>query len=79
MNLKTFLQTYNVTHFEIIPNLLIVSVVINNDIVYDLNTDTSNIEAGTLLVRTSEYSINNDILSINTLFIDTRTVEVLSM
>jgi hypothetical protein len=77
MNLKTFLQNNNVTHFDIIPNLLIVSVIVDGIMTYGLDVDTSQIEAGIELVRVSEYSINNDILSVGALSIDTRTTDLL--
>ena len=77
MNLKTFLETNNVSGFEIVPNVLILNV-ISNDAVYGLDVDTSNL-VQTTLITVNEYSINNDILSVDNLTLDTNSTNLLGL
>lgn len=76
MSLKTFLQQNNITSIEIIPNITILNIICN-DIIYGLDVDTSNVLANTPLTITSEYIIENDILLVGSLSVDTNTTNLL--
>lgn len=65
MNLKTFLQENNVTGFEIIPGVLIMSAVVEGFTRYAIDVDTSSIQNGTQLVNTSNFTIENDTLTVD--------------
>lgn len=78
MNLKTFMQEKNVTAFEIIPDILILNVVVG-EAVHALNVDTSNIQNGTELVRVQEYSLENDILTVENLSLNTNEIKMLGI
>lgn len=65
MNLKTFLQENNVTGFEIIPGVLIMSAVVEGSAMYAIDVDTSSIQNGTQLVNTSNFTIENDTLTVD--------------
>lgn len=65
MNLKTFLQENNVTGFEIIPGVLIMSAVVEGFTTYAIDVDTSSIQNGIQLVNTSNFTIENDTLTVD--------------
>lgn len=77
MNLKTFLEHNNVTAFEIIPNTLILNVFVDN-VPYGLDVDTSNIPAGTVLSKITNFSIDNNILTVDTLSLNIETTNMLT-
>jgi len=76
MNLKTFLENNNVNAFEIIPNILILNVFVDNT-PYGLDVDTSNIQAGTQLSKITNFSIDNNILTVDTLSLNIETTNML--
>jgi hypothetical protein len=75
MNLKTFLETNNVTCFDIIENTLILNVV-DGEANYALDVDTSNIVENTPLIRVNEWTINENILSIGNLSLNIETTNL---
>jgi hypothetical protein len=77
MKLKIFMQENNASAFEVIPDILILNIVVG-EVIYGLNVDTSSIQSGTELVRIQEYSLENDILTVGNLSLNTNEVEMLS-
>lgn len=75
MNLKNFMQENLTTAFEIVPDVLILNV-IANDTVHGLDVDTTNIQQ-TTLQTVSEYTLENDILTVSGLSLNTNTVNIL--
>ena len=76
MKLKNFLQENPQVSFEIIPNILILNVIVGS-VTYGLDVDTSNIQNGTRLETVSEYTLENDILTVSGLSLNTNDVDVL--
>lgn len=77
MNLKEFMQNKNITGFEIIPNVLILNIFIDN-IPYGLDVDTSNIQAGTQLSKITNFTIDNNILTVDGLSLNIETTQMLT-
>ena len=77
MNLKDFIENKNITGFEIIPNILILNVFVDNT-PYGLDVDTSNIQAGTQLSKITNFSIDNNILTVDTLSLNIETTNMLT-
>lgn len=79
MTLKTFIdqENNNITGFEIVPEILILNVIVNYNTTYGLNVDTSSIIEGTKLVTSTDWNIQNDILTIGSLSLDINETEVL--
>ena len=77
MNLKTFLQENNATGFEMIPGVVIMSVLVG-DATYAIDVDTSNIQGGTLLTRTEQWTIENDILTVDGISLNTNETNMMS-
>jgi hypothetical protein len=76
MKLKNFLQENPQVSFEIIPNILILNVIVGS-VTYGLDVDTSNIQNGTRLETVSEYTLENDILTVSGLSLNTNDVDIL--
>lgn len=76
MKLKNFLQENPQVSFEIIPNILILNVIVES-VTYGLDVDTSNIQNGTRLETVSDYTLENDVLTVSGLSINTNEVDVL--
>lgn len=76
MKLKNFLQENPQVSFEIIPNILILNIIVGN-VTYGLDVDTSNIQNGTRLETVSEYTLENDILTVSGLSLNTNDVDIL--
>jgi hypothetical protein len=76
MKLKNFLQENPQVSFEIIPNILILNVIVGS-VTYGLDVDTNNIQNGTRLETVSEYTLENDILTVSGLSVNTNDVDVL--
>jgi hypothetical protein len=77
MNLKTFLQENNVTGFETIPGVVIMNVLVGDEI-HAIDIDTSNIQAGTSLTRTEQWTIENDILTVDGISLNINETDMLS-
>ena len=75
MNLKTFLENNDPNAFEIIPDLLILNIFVN-DVPYALDVDTQNIQAGTILQKTTNFSINENILTVENLSLNIETTHL---
>ena len=76
MKLKNFLQENPQVSFEIIPNILILNIIVGS-VTYGLDVDTSNIQNGTRLETVSEYILENDILTVSGLSLNTNDVDIL--
>ena len=76
MTLKQFIEENNVSGFEKIGNLLF-NVIVDDSIPYGLDIDTSNIMSNTPLERVNDFSIDNDMLTVGDIIIDTNEVTLL--
>jgi hypothetical protein len=77
MKLKKFLEENEVTGFEIIQNQLIINAITEGGATYGLNVDTSNIENGTPLTIETEFTIEDDILTVGGIVVNTEEIEML--
>ena len=77
MNLKTFLQENNVTGFETISGVIVMNVLVG-DTSYAIDVDTSNIQAGTSLTRTEQWTIENDILTVDGISLNINETNMMS-
>jgi hypothetical protein len=75
MTLKEFIVDKNITGFELVGATLI-NVLVDN-IPYGLDSDTTNIIAGTLVENITEWSIVGDILTINGIEYDMNIISLL--
>lgn len=78
MNLKTFLQENNVTGFETISGVIVMNVLVG-DTSYAIDVDTSNIQAGTSLTRTEQWTIENDILTVDGISLNINETNMMSL
>lgn len=78
MKLKNFLEKNTPTAFEIVPNTLVMNVMVG-DAIYGLDVDTTNIQNGTQLQTVSEYTLENDILTVSGLVLNANDVNMLGM
>lgn len=78
MTLKVFIEENPPTAFEIIPNTIILNIISNNQI-YALDVDTSNIQSGTQLVTIADYTIENDLLTVENITVNTNEIHVLNL
>lgn len=73
--LKEFMNENEVTAFEVIDNLLISAVV--GETSYALDVDTSNIPGGTLVTKVSDFSLNDDILTVGNITVDVNLINMM--
>jgi hypothetical protein len=64
MKLNEFLNQNTVTAFEYIENVTIINAVVEDSQLYGIDIDTSNIESGTPVLRTSTFTITDDVLHV---------------
>lgn len=74
MTLKQFVEDKEVIGFEIVSDLILNAVVGGER--YQLDTDTSTLEAGTPLTLVEDFTINGDILIINGMEININEINV---
>ena len=74
MTLKQFIEEKNVTGFEIVSNLIL-NVVVGEER-YQLDTDTSQLQAGTQLSLVETFTIDGDLLTIDGITVNTTEVNV---
>ena len=79
MKLKTFLTDKNLTAVEIFDGYGLIGNVCIGDVIYGLRVDTSNIVGGTPLIRYTDFTLENDILSVAGISINTNDVMMLGM
>jgi len=75
MTIKQFLQNNTLSAVETVENIIINLVC--NDTEYGIDVDTSNIPSGTLTTRRTDYTLINDILSVDTISVNTETTNIL--
>jgi hypothetical protein len=76
MKLKQYMQENTVTGFEVIENNVAVSVILESGARQALAVDTSSIPGGTQLTAITSFQINDDILTVAGITLDTNVVEV---
>jgi hypothetical protein len=74
MKLKQFIEQKNVTGFEMASNI-IVNVVCTTEL-YQLDTDTSQLEGGCKLYLVEDYTIDGDILTVNGISVNMNEIGV---
>jgi hypothetical protein len=74
MTLKQFIEEKNVTGFEIVSNLILNVVVVEER--YQLDTDTSQLQAGTQLSLVETFTIDGDLLTVDGITVNTTEVNV---
>jgi len=79
MTLKQFLLGKTLVAVDLIDfdYNQIINVYVDENICYGLNIDTSNIPAGTPLEYRTDFTLENDILSVSDVSINTNDVEML--
>jgi hypothetical protein len=75
MTIKEFLQDHTLTSVETADNLIINLVC--GDEVCGINVDTTNIESGTILIRSENFIITDNILSVDDMFVNIETTNIL--
>lgn len=76
MTLKQFIQENNVTAYEVVNNNLIINAVVG-ETSYGLDVDVSNLQNGTPLVKFNNFTLNDDILTVNGVSININEVNML--
>jgi hypothetical protein len=74
MTLKQFIEQKNVTGFEMASNLIL-NVICTTEL-YQLDTDTSQLEGGSKLYLVEDYTIDGDILTVNGISVNMNEVNV---
>lgn len=75
MTIKEFLQYNTLTAVETVENIIINLVC--GESIYGIDVNTSNIPSGTLLTRRTDYTLINDILSVDSISVNTETTNML--
>ena len=75
MTIKEFLQDNTLTAVETVDNLIINLVC--DESVSGIDVDTSNIPSGTLTTRRTDYTLIDNILSVDTISVNTETTNML--
>jgi hypothetical protein len=75
MTIKEFLQDNTLTAVETVDNLIINLVC--DESVFGIDVDTSNIPSGTLTTRRTDYTLIDNILSVDTISVNTETTNML--
>ena len=75
MTIKEFLQDNTLTAVETVDNLIINLVC--EEALYGIDVDTSNILSGTLTSRRTDYTLIDNILSVDTILVNTETTNML--
>lgn len=75
MTIKEFLQNNTLTAVETVENIIINLVC--GESPYGIDVDTSNIPSGTLVTRRTDYTLINDILSVDSISVNTETTNML--
>lgn len=75
MTAKEFLTDKTLTAIEVVDNLILNLVI--DESTWGLDVDTSNIQSGTPLNRTIDFTIENDILKSNDISLDLNTTNML--
>lgn len=68
MNVKDFMTTHPILGFEIIDNIIL--SVVSDEAAYAVEADTSSIECGRIVEVVTDFTIEDDILSIGEIHIN---------
>jgi hypothetical protein len=79
MKLDEFLNQNVVTGFEYIENVTIINVIVEDSQLYGIDIDTSNIESGTPVLKTSTFTIIDDILHVEGLELNILETYIISI
>lgn len=71
MKLNEFLNQNVVTGFEYVENVTIINAIVEDSQIYGIDIDTSNIESGTPVLKTSTFTVIDDILYVDGLELNT--------
>jgi hypothetical protein len=77
MTIKEFLIDKRLTAVEIVDNLIINLVCYES--IYAVDIDTSNIPEGTLIIRRFDFTLNDNILSVDNISVNTEITNMLSV
>ena len=75
MTIKEFLQENTLSAVETVENIIINLVCGESS--YGIDVNTSNIPSGTLITRRTDYTLIDDILSVDTTSVNTQTTNML--
>jgi hypothetical protein len=75
MTIKEFLVDKTLTAVETVDNLIINLVC--GESLNGINVDTSNIPSGTLTTRRNDFTLIDDILSVDNISVNTQTTDML--
>lgn len=75
MTIKEFLQDNTLSAVETVENIIINLVCGETE--YGIDVDTSNIPSGTLTTLRTDYTLINDILSVDGISVNTETTNML--
>jgi hypothetical protein len=75
MKAKEFLNKKTLTAVETVDSLIINLVI--EKTVYGLKVDTSSIPSGTKVIRTNQFKIQNDILTVGSISVNLATTDML--
>lgn len=79
MKLNEFLKQNVVTAFEYIENVTIINAIVEDTQLYGIDIDTSNIESGTQVLKTSNFTIIDDILHVEGLELNILETYIISI
>lgn len=79
MKLDEFLKQNVVTAFEYIENVTIINAIVEDTQLYGIDIDTSNIESGTQVLKTSNFTIIDDILHVEGLELNILETYIISI
>lgn len=71
MTLREFSKENEITAFEIVSDIVL--NVVAGDIIYGLNVDTSNIQAGTPLTRVEDFYFEEDYVIVDGIMLSLET------
>jgi hypothetical protein len=75
MTIKEFLTDKTLTAVETVDNLII--NLICGEALTGIKADTSNIPSGTLTTRRNDFTLINNILSVDSISVNTQTTDIL--
>jgi len=77
LTLKQFLFGKRITAIDIIDGYNLIINVYVDDACYGLNVDLSNVPGGTPLINREDFILNENILSVDNIFLDINKTEML--
>jgi hypothetical protein len=77
MILKDFLNQNNVTSFEGVENVLMLSVIVDDSSYFMIDVDTSNIISGTVLSKFNNFVVDGDNVIVGGITLDSNTTNII--